>query len=287
MTEIVICNMAMFGNDNRHFWLSDLSDLLVKYPMLELPHRHDFFMLLFVESADGMIDVDGEWIRLDKPKVVIVRPHCVCELKLNREAKGKFICFTEDFFSTRYNDNILQGFSIFQASNRPFIRLSHEQFNRFSTLIAFTQHEFQMQKRETKKVLRSYLNILLFEVERLHQPVKMPTPGNFKREKIHQFELLIEKHFESKKLPSDYSELLNMSANYLNKICKEETGKTAGEIIRGRIMLEAQRLLHYTSYSVNEIAEKLGFDSTPYFITFFKKQTQLSPEKYRKLQVNQ
>ena len=93
---------------------------------------------------------------------------------------------------------------------------------------------------------------------------------------------MIDKHFETKKLPSAYAELLHVSPNYLNKICKEETGQTAGDLIRKRITIEAQRLLHYTNYNINEIADKLGFENTSYFVTFFKKQTETPPEQFRK-----
>jgi AraC-like DNA-binding protein len=103
---------------------------------------------------------------------------------------------------------------------------------------------------------------------------------------VQEFEQLIDKYFETKKLPSAYAELMHLSPNYLNKICKEETGQTASDLIRKRITIEAQRLLHYTNYSVKEIADKLGFDNYSYFVTFFKKQTGTTPEQFRKNQIN-
>lgn len=153
---------------------------------------------------------------------------------------------------------------------------------KWSLLLKLLAEEYKLHKRETKKVLRSYLNIILFELERCYNPVGLVKPRNIKQEKVQEFERLIDKHFEVKKLPSSYAELLHVSANYLNKICKEETGQTAGELIRKRITIEAQRLLHYTNYSINEIADKLGFENPSYFITFFKKQTGSTPEQFRK-----
>jgi len=105
---------------------------------------------------------------------------------------------------------------------------------------------------------------------------------NLKKEKLHKFEGLIDKHFRDEKLPSFYADLLSISTNYLNKICREENGQTAGEIIRRRITIEGQRLLHYTNCSVNEIAGQLGFENVSYFVTFFRKQTNLTPEQFRK-----
>lgn len=285
-TELPVCNMSLFGDGVRHFWLHELGGLLEKFPFLEFPHKQDFYTLIVVERAEGVVIIDNHKVRLDNAKAIIIKPHCVSSLEINRRAKGIIVCFTDDFFSLRYNNNILYQFSFLQREAMPYIRLTNEQKLKWDTLIKLLLEEYSLNKRETKKVLRSYLNILLFELERLYNPTGFVRSKNLKQEKVHEFEQLIDKHFESKKLPSAYAELLNVSPNYLNKICKEETGQTAGDLIRKRITIEAQRLLHYTNYSVKEIADRLGFENTSYFVTFFKKQTGTTPEQFRKNQTD-
>ncbi|WP_460474364.1 helix-turn-helix domain-containing protein [Emticicia fontis] len=241
-------------------------------------------MLITIEHAEGEMLIDNHKIRLDEPKVIMVKPRCISSIDINRQAKGKIICFTEDFFSLRYNSNVLYQFSFLKLTIKPYIRLSNEKKIRWDTLINLIHEEYKSGQKEYTKVLRSYLNILLFEVERLMNPNGLMFKKNHKQEKVHQFEALIDKQFNKEKLPSAYAKQLNVSPNYLNKICKEETAQTAGEMIRKKITIEAQRLLHYTSFSINEIADKLGFESSSYFITFFKKQTESTPEQFRKIQ---
>jgi AraC family transcriptional activator of pobA len=144
--------------------------------------------------------------------------------------------------------------------------------------------EFLSKEWESKDVLRSYLNIILFELERLYSPQEFEKAKNIKQHRIHAFEEFIDANFKLKKLPSGYADLLNVSTNYLNKICKEETGQTAGDLIRKRIIIEAQRLLHYTHLSINEVAYELGYENTSYFVTSFKKQTGFTPEQFRQKQ---
>jgi AraC-like DNA-binding protein len=283
-TELTVCNIGIFGIGVRHFWLDELGGLLEKFPVLEFPHKQDFYTLIIVEDAEGEITIDAHKIRLDKAKAIIIKPRCISSIDINRKAKGKIICFTEDFFSLRYNNNILYQFSFLRSEAKPHIRLTNEQKLKWDVLVNLLSEEYILKKRETKKILRSYLNIVLFELERLYNPTGFLKSKNFKQEKVHEFEQLIDKHFETKKLPSLYAELLYVSPNYLNKICKEETGQTAGDLIRKRITIEAQRLLHYTNYSVKEIADKLGFENTSYFVTFFKKQTETTPEQFRRNQ---
>ncbi len=284
--ELIVCDMSLFGDRVRHFWLDDLGGLLEKFPVLEIPHKQDFYALIIVDDAEGEIIIDNHKIRLDSAKAIIIKPRCINTIGTNQKAKGKIICFTEDFFSLRYNNNILYQFSFLQMEAKPYIRVAREQKVKWDFLVMMLSEEFTLKKWETKKVLRSYLNIILFELERLYNPAGYVKSKSLKQEKIYEFEQLIDKHFRTNKLPSAYAKILHLSPNYLNKISKEETGQTAGDLIRKRIVIEAQRLLHYTNFTVNEIAGLLGFESNSYFVTFFKKQTKITPDQFRKTQTN-
>lgn len=278
-----VYNMGLFGDDSLHFWLDELENVLEKFPLFEFPFKQDFYTLFVIESAEGEIAIDNQKIRLNKAKVIILKPGYIGRIDINKNAKGKMICFTSDFFSLRYNSNILNQFSFLQRDAKPYIEFTSDQKRHWDTISALFETEYRSQNRETNKVLRSYLNILLFELERLYDPLGFVKSRNIKQEKVHQFEDLIDKYYKSKKKPSEYAELLHISPNYLNKICKEETGQTAGDIIRKRITIEAQRLLHYTNDSINQLAYKLGFDNVSYFVTYFKKQTKTTPEQFRQM----
>jgi AraC-like DNA-binding protein len=64
-------------------------------------------------------------------------------------------------------------------------------------------------------------------------------------------------------------------------VLKETTGKSTTEVVNGRITEEAKLLLKQTLWNVSEIAFALGFDEVAHFSNFFKKQTELSPLKFR------
>ena len=96
------------------------------------------------------------------------------------------------------------------------------------------------------------------------------------------FETLLETHFHDEKSPSFYAERLHITLKHLNRICREMLGKTATEVIAGRVLLEIKRLLADRKLSVNKIADTLGFEDYSYFSRFFKKQTGQSPSDFRK-----
>jgi len=281
-----VCNLDLFDEISAPFWLGNLEGLLEKFPKLEYAHKNNFYTLLIINQAQGKIEIDNEKINLLDGKIIIIKPRCINSIEINNKASGKIICFSEDFFSLRYTNNTLSQFTFLEREAKVSFRLTEIQRQKLDILVHLIQDEYHLQKSETTKVIRSYLNIFLFELERLYSPMGIVKTRNLKQNKIQQFEKLIETHFVTQKMPSGYADMLNISANYLNKLCKEETGQTAGDLIRKQIIIEAQRLLHFTNFTINEIAYKLGFDSVSYFVTFFKKQTQKTPEQFRKEENN-
>jgi AraC family transcriptional activator of pobA len=79
----------------------------------------------------------------------------------------------------------------------------------------------------------------------------------------------------------DYADRLAIHVNHLNKVLKENTGKTTTHLISGRIAQEAKILLKQTDWNISEIAYSLGFEEVAHFSNFFKKQTTLSPVAFR------
>jgi AraC-like DNA-binding protein len=79
----------------------------------------------------------------------------------------------------------------------------------------------------------------------------------------------------------DYADRLAIHVNYLNKVLKENTGKTTTDILSSRIAQEAKILLKQTDWNVSQIAYSLGFEEVAHFSNFFKKQAGLSPLSFR------
>lgn len=79
----------------------------------------------------------------------------------------------------------------------------------------------------------------------------------------------------------DYADRLAVHVNHLNKVLKENTGKTTTDIISSRVVQEAKILLKQTNWNISEIAYCLGFDEVAHFSNFFKKQTAVAPLKFR------
>jgi AraC-like DNA-binding protein len=79
---------------------------------------------------------------------------------------------------------------------------------------------------------------------------------------------------------------LNLSVKYLSDLLKQETGKTALELIHLFVVSEAKNLLVTGDKSISEIAYQLGFENPPYFSRLFKKESGMSPKEFKNQLMN-
>jgi len=91
---------------------------------------------------------------------------------------------------------------------------------------------------------------------------------------------LVTTYFRDEKSPLFYADKLNISVKHLNRIVKESLNVTASNFIAQIVVLEAKKMLIHSDYRIVEIANKLGYDDTSYFIRFFKKHVGITPSKF-------
>lgn len=98
---------------------------------------------------------------------------------------------------------------------------------------------------------------------------------------LFRFRRLVNQHYSEYKLPKDYAEMLSITPNHLNTLCSNLLNKSAGEIIRERIVLEAKRQLVNLDASISTIAYSLGFTDNSYFTKFLRSIPTLHPKSLK------
>lgn len=78
------------------------------------------------------------------------------------------------------------------------------------------------------------------------------------------------------------AEQLHVSAPYLSKIFREETGDNFQNYLQRIRIKKATELLQDESLLIYDIAEQCGYSSQHYFSAAFKKEVGMSPAEYRK-----
>jgi AraC-like DNA-binding protein len=279
-----MCNLV--GDD---FTLNDvivyrLSDFLKTHKNLVSPHRHSFFQVLFFTNGKGKHTIDFESYKVCPGQIYFMAPGQVHAWDFDSSIEGYLVNFTETFFSSVFiNPNYVADFPFFSGVPGDYVlkvpvKIREEILAIFRLLEAECHHS-----REYKY---DYIRCKLMEIFVLiSRNLVNDKVGRLNRNNyliLRNFQKLIELHYTSKKLPREYAELLFITPNHLNALCKSSLGKSSGEFIRNRILLESKRLLVNSDLSVTQIANHLNFDDNSYFVKFFKKYVGVIPDDFRK-----
>lgn len=98
---------------------------------------------------------------------------------------------------------------------------------------------------------------------------------------IREYNFLVEKHFRTKHTVKEYADLMYKSPKTLSNLFKKNEVDSPLQFINNRIVLEAKRLLQYSTKSISEISYELGYNDLQSFSRFFKSQVGDSPQKYQ------
>lgn len=90
-------------------------------------------------------------------------------------------------------------------------------------------------------------------------------------------------HIKERITVEDLAEYSGLSASYLSRLFKKETGVSVSDYVREKKIEKAQHLLKFCDFSLVEIANYLSFSSQSHFIQLFKDFTGMTPKKYRDL----
>lgn len=250
----------------------------------EEAHRHNYYEILFFVGGEGSHMIDFESHALQNTTLHFISPGQVHALNRQRGVDGYVLNFTKEFFVLNGgNGAVLNDFPAFNKTVFPIVKLSPSDFLDLTRLVDQMHNEIEGTSGFKESVLVAYINLMLAKCKAL----LMETPDYKKnsdptQQLFQRFNALLEDNYLELRKVTDYADRLNLSPNHLSAAIKKITGKTAGDLIHQRLILEAKRLLLHSDITAKEIAYQLNFNDPPYFTRFFKANTGYSPENFRK-----
>ena len=235
------------------------------------------------EYADKVIDIEKSALLFGTPKI----PYHWLPQDVNQH--GFFCIFTSDFLVPSKSGVVLDDLPIFQPGGLPVFQLTDEASADIQYIFRKMYKELSSDYAYKYDLLRNYVLELIHYGQKL-QPATALYPSHTASARISSlFIELLERQFpiESQnqrlklRTAKDYADGLAVHVNHLNKVLKENTGKTTTDIISSRIVQEAKILLKQTDWNISEIAYCLGFEQVAHFSNFFRKQTSIAPLAFR------
>jgi AraC-like DNA-binding protein len=254
----------------------------------------DFYMIGFKKMKSGVILYGRTKYDHDSGSMSFVKPRQVIEIKnIELEEKGFIIFMHEDFLNGHPLHAEIKRYNFFDYEANEALHLSPKEEQIIWDLYGKIETEYNNNQDEySREIILAHIDSILKYSQRFYKR-QFINRTELSGKIISKFNHILSTHFEGallqdKGLPTVkfIASELHMSPRYVSDLLKQETGKTALELIHIFLISEAKNLLKTSDNTVTETAYALGFDNPPYFSRLFKKEVGVSPNQYKKQQMN-
>ncbi|VXD04935.1 AraC family transcriptional regulator [Pseudomonas sp. 8Z] len=241
-------------------------------------HLHsDLLQVLYIQSGHAEVEIDGQVRVLDQAAVQVVPALCVHGFRFSEDIQGHVLTLAQPM--VEHLGAALERPPLTQA----VCYLAQGQEPRLDMLFATLAHEYGQHEAGRELMLQSLISALLVWLVRQalaneHEEALLSDRG---RHHLRRFQGVVEAHYSEHRPLDWYASQLGLSVAHLNSLCRRLAGQSGLQLIHQRLLLEAKRNLVYTSMTVAQVADSLGFSEAAYFSRFFRRMTGLSPRAFR------
>jgi AraC family transcriptional regulator, transcriptional activator of pobA len=269
-------------------YLNTVSKYLSLYPFIKKPHLHDFYTILLFTAGEGNIRICNETHNIKPQSIHLIAPHQMHSFEGLENSEGIVFFFCQDFYVEEFSFirllNVFSNLSPAENNISPCNRLSGNEISPLINLINSIEQEYENQTpaNNSAVIIRSLLNIILVK---LSDSFRSSSGGQSHNEStlIHSLSHLIESYFIQEHNLGFYTTALNITEKHLNDLCNRHFNCGLKKILMDRLMQESRRLLLYSELSVSQISYKLNFEDDSYFNKVFRKNTGLTPKRFREM----
>ena len=242
------------------------------------PHLHsDLLQVLYIQSGHAEVEIDGQTRMLDQAAVQVVPALCVHAFRFSEDIQGHVLTLAQP---------LVEHLGV--ALERPPLShalcyLAEDHRARLDVLFDTLAREYGQHEVGRDLMLQSLISMLLVWLARqaLADERDEALLSDRGRHHLRRFQGLVEAHYREHRPLDWYASQLGLSVAHLNSLCRRFSGQSGLQLIHQRLLLEAKRNLVYTSMTIAQVADSLGFSEAAYFSRFFRRCTGLAPKDFR------
>ncbi|WP_426157735.1 helix-turn-helix domain-containing protein [Pseudomonas sp. TSRC2-2] len=243
------------------------------------PHRHaDLCQLLFVFKGQAALEIEGQRTQLQTPAIQVLPPLSVHGFRFSEDVEGFIVTLATPLIShlqAQLGDSV---HALARVENYP----AGKDGDYLNSLFSALQAEYNGHQPAREMLMHSLVSVIMVWVSRQaivrHKASQRPQR---QREYLNGFIQLVEETYRQHVKVEDLAHRLGISVSHLNGTCRELAGQPALQIMHERQLLEAKRLLTYTSMTIYEMSELLGFSDPTNFTRLFRRRVGISPKAFR------
>ncbi len=258
-----------------------------KVPDLSKPTSTNAFSTILTLEGEANIEIDDiSYTLVPNTLIDLTRFHIFRNFTFSDNYKGYNILISNDFYNEIFTTerHLTPRMAIFKSQN-PLEVMSSEQT---ALLTASLNRIIQNIKRENhlwrKQMIMNEIRSFFMEAGNiiLHNSSTDIAKQTDKELLILKFVQLLEEHNTERKTVKFYADKLCMHTDHFTKIIKAKTGRNVIDWINESLLRKAKLHLRNPELSIQQVAHMLNFSDQSAFGKFFKKQTQMSPNEYKK-----
>ncbi len=205
------------------------------------------------------------------------------------QPQGWVLLFHPDLLRGTQLGRNIKNYTFFSYEVREALHLSEQERQTVIECLRNISHELQHAiDKHSRTLIVNNIEMLLNYCVRFYDRQFITRSDVANKDILTRFERILDDYFQSEKpqtlgLPSVRycAEQLHLSPNYFGDLIKRETGRTAQEQIRLKLIDAAKELIFDGSRSISEVAYQLGFKYPQHFTRLFKSVVGCSPNEYR------
>jgi AraC-like DNA-binding protein len=257
-----------------------VSDLRQRTSAAEIraPHRYDFYMLVCVTKGSPTQWVDFLPVPCGPGSLLVLRPGQVHGLGDGQDWDGWLALFRSEFLPS--TSDLVAALGLDRLPDH--LQLNPDDFAATTEILGRMQLDATRSAptKDIHALLRYQLSAMLWRLCTLtDQQADAITSRGLQR--FARFRRLVDQNHARWHQVAEYAKALGCTEKSLTRAAQEASGHHAKAVIASRITLEAKRLLAHTDRPIYLIAEGLGFAEATNFAKFFRRETGLTPAKFR------
>lgn len=255
----------------------------------KMPQSHTHSAVEIINVLDGFfyMEINDNCVKVKQYECLIIFPNVVHRFDMKNSKLCRFMIFhfepdgVTDALSNGLNtDEKLRFLYEIKTNTTSFIKLVNNSIIR--NVSERIINEYLNKKSFTEALLNLYICELYIHLSRILNDMHsmFTKPLNSYMSKALDF---INSHYFEGISANDVADYCGISLRHLTRLFTESINMTPSQYINILILKKAKELLAVPENDITSIAQALGFNTSQYFSTFFKKHEGITPKNYRKL----
>ncbi len=244
---------------------------------------HNFWEFVYADRKSLVLTAGAKEVRLEAGQMYLHKPGEFHNIRPDENSTANSVIISFDCDCARLMSIAGTVINISAEQRQIIGGIVHEAQNAFSTPLG-SPYTTGMDKNGqcefgSLQMIRIYIEQLLISLIRGSKPVSMPRKKESNRLLLDICGWLEENVHRQLKF-ADILKRFNVSASVVKKIFRQQADCGAMEYFTRLKIDAAKHLIRENELNFTEIAEKLGFNTSQYFTTVFRRVSGMTPTEY-------